>query len=262
MISARVARRLYALAFDIDVTALLPEITAPTLVLHRRSTRAIPFGLGRHIASMIPGAQFVALEGRSHNLWEENPHEALEAIGRFTGVDLGSAAETGPPDMPVAILFTDLVGSTALTERLGDTRARELMKEHDRLVREAVARAGGTEVKATGDGFLLSFPSVTRALGCAVRLQTALAEHNRDASEPIEIRIGINAGEPMSADDDLHGAVVNMAARVCAMAEGGQVLVTNVVRELATGKGFFFEDTGEVPLKGFAEPVRLYELRF
>jgi class 3 adenylate cyclase len=260
-IDPETAGRLYKLSFETNVTDLLPLIEAPTLVMHRRQTRAIGFGLGRSLAAMLPHAEFVSLEGRSHNLWEEEPGPALRAIGAFLEVDLQGALETTPPDLPVAIVFTDLVGSTVLTERLGDARARELMRAHDTLVRETATRLGGTEVKSTGDGFLLSFPSVTRALSCAIRLQTALMEHNRDAVEPIEIRIGINAGEPMSVDDDLHGAVVNMAARVCSMAEGGDVLVTNVVRELAAGKGFYFEDTGEVALKGFADPVRLYKLR-
>lgn len=259
-ISPSVARMLYTLAYDIDVSDVMSELDVPTLVLHRRNTRAVASRLGRKVAALIPGASFVGLEGTSHNLWDEEPERALAAIGRFLGVDLEVATEAAP-DLPIALVFTDLVDSTAITERLGDARARTLMREHDRIIRSACAHFGGTEVKSTGDGFLLSFASVSRALAWAVRVQAALVEHNRDAREPMHVRIGINAGEPMSADDDLHGAVVNMAARVCAQAEGGQVLVTNVVRELATGKGFTFADAGEARLKGFAEPVRLYQLR-
>ncbi|MEY2567158.1 MAG: hypothetical protein QOE35_1687 [Actinomycetota bacterium] len=255
------AGRLYKLSFETDVTDLLPAVEMPTLVLHRRKTRAIAFNLGRSLAALLPNAELVALDGVSHNPWEDEPAAALHAIGRFLGVDLVDAADAAPPDLPLTVVFTDLVGSTAMIERLGDARARTLMDEHDRVVRDAVKQSGGTEVKSTGDGFLLSFPSVARALSCTVRVQAALLERNRGASEPIEVRVGVNAGEPMSADDDLHGAVVNMAARVCARAEGGQVLVTNVVRELAAGKGFVFADAGTAELKGFAEPVQLYELR-
>ncbi|MDQ1373270.1 MAG: hypothetical protein QOJ09_608, partial [Actinomycetota bacterium] len=204
-IDAETAGRLYALAFETDVTDLLPSITMPALVLHRRKTRAIGFNLGRSLASLLPDAEFVGLEGRSHNLWEEDAAETLRVIGDFLGMDLHESLETVPPDLPVAVVFTDLVGSTAMTERLGDTRARTLMQEHDRLVRDAASRFGGSEVKATGDGFLLTYPSVARALSSAIGLQTALLERNRGAEERIDIRIGINAGEPMSADDDLHG---------------------------------------------------------
>jgi class 3 adenylate cyclase len=260
-ISPAVARTLYTLAYDIDVSDVMAALDVPTLVLHRRNTRAVGARLGRKVAALIPGANFVSLEGTSHNLWDEDPDSALAAVGEFLGVDLRVDKQEAAPDLPIAVVFTDLVDSTATIERLGDARARQVMGEHDRIIRTECARAGGTEVKSTGDGFLLSFPSVARALSWAVRVQSALGEYNREAPVPVHVRVGINAGEPMSADDDLHGAAVNMAARVCAKAAGGQVLVTNVVRELATGKGFVFTDAGTAELKGFAAPVQLYELK-
>ncbi|HLA19694.1 MAG TPA: adenylate/guanylate cyclase domain-containing protein, partial [Dehalococcoidia bacterium] len=161
------------------------------------------------------------------------------------------------------ILFTDVEGSTALTQRLGDARARELLREHERIVREALAAHGGAEVKTMGDGFMASFGSAVKALECAVAVQQAFAA--RTEGEPLSVRIGLNAGEPIAEDDpdgrgDLFGTAVIEAARIAATANGGEILVANVVRELTKGKEFLFSDRGETSLKGFENPVRLYEV--
>jgi class 3 adenylate cyclase len=163
-------------------------------------------------------------------------------------------------------------GSTALTQRLGDARAREVLREHERMTREALRAHGGTEVKTMGDGFMACFTSATRALECAIAMQRAFAQHNaallrqaQDAhTEPVEvrIRIGLNAGEPIAEDEDLFGTAVILAARIAAKAEGGEILASNVVRELVAGKGFLFSDRGDVVLRGFEDPVRLYEVRW
>ena len=153
-------------------------------------------------------------------------------------------------------------GSTALTDRLGDAKARDLLREHERMVREALKAHGGSEVKTMGDGFMASFSSATKALECAIAMQRAFSEHNESAEEPIMVRIGLNAGEPIAEDDDLFGTAVNLAARICANAEAGQILAPIVVRELAAGKDFLFADLGDSTLKGFEDPVRLYEVRW
>jgi len=157
---------------------------------------------------------------------------------------------------------TGVEGSTALTQRLGDAKARQLLREHERMVREALKAHGGSEVKTMGDGFMASFSSATKALECAIAMQRAFAEHNESAEEPINVRIGLNAGEPIAEDDDLFGTAVNEAARITAAAKGGEILASNVVRELAKGKDFLFADRGEASLKGFDEPVRLFEVRW
>jgi class 3 adenylate cyclase len=135
------------------------------------------------------------------------------------------------------------------------------------MVREALQAHGGSEVKALGDGFLASFSSATKALECAIAMQRAFAQRNESAEEQIKVRIGLNAGEPIAEDDpggrgDLFGASVNRAARIAAMARGGEILVANVVRELAEGKGFLFGDRGETALRGFDDPVRLFDVRW
>ncbi len=113
-----------------------------------------------------------------------------------------------------------------------------------------------------GDGFMASFSSATKALECAIAIQRAFAEHNESAEEPILVRIGLNAGEPIAEEEDLFGTAVIEAARITAAGQGGEILVANVVRELAKGKDFLFADRGETSLKGFDEPVRLYEVRW
>ncbi len=113
-----------------------------------------------------------------------------------------------------------------------------------------------------GDGFMTSFSSATKALECAIAMQRAIAEHNENTAEPILVRVGLNAGEPIAEDDDLFGTAVNEAARITATANGGEILVADVVRQLVKGKDFLFADRGEANLKGFDEPVRLYEVRW
>jgi len=137
-----------------------------------------------------------------------------------------------------------------------------VLRAHERIVREALRAHGGSEVKALGDGFMASFSSATGALECAIAVQRAFAQHNESAGEPIRVRIGLNAGEPIAEEADLFGTAVNLAARIAAQAAGGEILVANVVRELAAGKGFLFADRGEVALRGFEDPVRLYQVRW
>ena len=179
---------------------------------------------------------------------------------------LGQIVEPTPGDPWVAtafraVLFTDIANSTNLTQVLGDARAMQMVRDHDEIVRRAIEARGGQVVKHTGDGIMASFLSVTRALETAAALQRELAERNRDAQVPFEVRVGIAAGEPVTAHDDLFGATVQLAARLCSTAEPGGTLVSGAVRELAVGKGFNFEDVGELDLKGFAEPTRAYRLR-
>ncbi len=158
------------------------------------------------------------------------------------------------------VLCTDLEGSTALTERVGDAEARALLRLHERIVRAALQAHGGTEVKTLGDGFLAAFFSAAQALACAVSLQQAFAAYNRRAAEPLRVRIGLNAGEPIAEEDDLFGTAVIVAARVTAEARGGEILVTDVVRLLAAGKRVRFAARGTAVLRGFEGAVSLHEV--
>ena len=248
----------------VDVRDVAATIETPTLVIHGREDSVVPFTIGRHLASQIPKAKFVPHEDNSATPWRN-----VDLIGNemraFIGVEAGqTVAAAGDIH---TILFTDVEGSTALTDRLGDARARDLLREHERIVRDALNAHGGSEVKTLGDGFMASFGSATQALQCAIAMQRAFAERNESAEEPIKVRIGLNAGEPIAEDDpggrgDLFGTAVNMAARIAAQAAAGEILASNVVRELVAGKGFLFNDRGDTELRGFEDPVRVYEVRW
>jgi class 3 adenylate cyclase len=158
------------------------------------------------------------------------------------------------------VLFTDIVGSTELTQRLGDEAAMKVLEIHDRVVRDALGALGGREVKHTGDGIMASFFSAVAAARCAARIHRALADR-QDDNYAFKVRIGAAAGEPVENHQDLFGTTVQLAARLCAHAEPEQSLVSNVVAELCLGKGLAFQDLGEVSLKGFAQPVKVHAIR-
>jgi len=257
-------RAAYASILEFDVTALLPQLKSPTLVLQRRQVAYPEVHIASGLASRIPGARLALLEGTSLAPYLGDAEAVASAIDEFLGKGEEAAAAAEPPAAGAfrTILFTDVEGSTALTQRVGDAKAREVLRAHEGIVREALKAHGGSEVKALGDGFMASFSSATRALECAIAMQRAFAAHSEAADAPIRVRIGLNAGEPIAEQEDLFGTAVNMAARIAAKAEGGEILASDVVRQLVAGKGFLFADRGEVELKGFEEAVRLYEVRW
>jgi class 3 adenylate cyclase len=259
-ITGKRAAALYELGFGIDVASLLPAIAAPTQVLHRRATRAIPFRLGRSLASAIRHSVFVPLEGSAHNPWDERSADALAAIADFLGVSFDLMRvrdmETARATTPTVIIFTDMESSTPVTQRLGDEAAQEIVRAHDAIVREALRAYDGREIKHTGDGIMASLPSASRAIQVAIDMQRAFA------SAQLRVRVGLNAGEPMAEGDDLFGTAVQLARRICDAARPGQILVPEAVRHLVAGRGFVFESLGSADLKGFDEPVHLYEVRW
>jgi len=252
----------------VDVAPLLPQVSAPTLVLQRRRYE-VDVDMARGLASRIPDARLALLEGESGAPYLGDVEAVLQAIDDFLGEGEEAAAAPAEPAAPGGlrtVLFTDIVGHTAIMRRLGDEKGREVLREHERITREALKHHGGTEVKTMGDGFLASFSSVTRAVECAIALQQAFAAHNAAQAEPVEapvrVRIGLSAGEPIEEEGDIFGETVILAARVAAKAEGGEILASLAVRELCAGKGFLFADRGETALRGFEDPVRLYQVRW
>ncbi len=235
--------------------------------MHRKGDPNIPLALGQEVAAAIPDATFVPVDGViSHYAFGDQEavlRVALPFLKRGeppTSSDAAASA-TGPSGVRT-VLFTDIAGHTEMMRRLGDEKGRDVLREHERITREALKAHGGSEIKTMGDGFMASFASAAAALGCAVAIQRALAQHNETAAEPIRVRIGLNAGEPIAEDEDLFGAAVIRAARVAALAQAGEILATNVIRELAEGKGFLFSDRGEIVLRGFDDPVRLFEVHW
>jgi predicted ATPase/class 3 adenylate cyclase len=161
----------------------------------------------------------------------------------------------------VAVLMTDLVGSTATADRVGPHAAEELRIEHFGLLREALDRSGGRELKNLGDGLVVVFQSASQALACAVEMQQALEARNRRVEEQLGVRIGVSLGEAWAEDEDYFGEPMVEAARLCALAHGGQIVVTALVRQIAGSRGgHSFNSLGDVELKGISEPVQAYEL--
>jgi class 3 adenylate cyclase len=196
------------------------------------------------------------------------PNEVIEVDRQAVDRLLGPLVEHAPGEAYVdtafrAILFTDISGSTALTQRIGDAAAMEVLAIHDRVVRQALSLHGGTEVKHTGDGLMASFRSVVDAVTCAITIQRNLATQLASVvgeDQPVAVRIGISAGEPVTANGDLFGATVQLAARLCDRAAPGAIVVSAPVRDLAMGKGFSFSKPRQARLKGFEEPVRSFEV--
>jgi class 3 adenylate cyclase len=273
-----------ALISEYDARAAAAKVRTPTLIIHRKLPQynAGPSSaemIREHRASItrlsaaIPGAESALFEGSS--LWYAGD-EAITA----RSVDFLRKVfvkQTVPvDDTPVAapggtrtVLFTDIVGHTEMMQRLGDTRGRDVLREHERITRETLKAHGGAEVKTMGDGFLASFGSVTAALDCAIALQRAFAAHNEVGAQPaapavegLHVRVGLNAGEPIEEDGDLFGSTVILASRIAARAGAGEILVPDTVRGLLSGKNFLFSDRGEFVPKGFDDAVRLYEVRW
>ncbi|HEY5638626.1 MAG TPA: adenylate/guanylate cyclase domain-containing protein [Dehalococcoidia bacterium] len=253
-----------------DCTDLLSEIRTPTLVLHRVNDPIHPLELSRDMAARIPDARLVTLPGRAHLAALGDPDSVIDAVDAFLG-DRGDAQKTETtvpsPSAFRTVLFTDVVGHTEMMARLGDAKGREVLREHEDITREVLRVHGGTEVKTMGDGFMASFTSVVKAVDCAIALQRAFAERNQSASELLQVRVGLNAGEPIEEDSpdgrtDLFGETVILASRIAAAAEGGEVLASLAVRELCAGKGFLFADAGAHAMRGFEDPVRVFAVKW
>ena len=205
---------------------------------------------------------FVAIVVAGVRIFTSNAELSIEVAEAESSRPVATGV-TLAPSGPLTILFTDMESSTALTRQLGDAAAQEVRRTHNEIVRTALSANDGTEIKHTGDGIMASFSTASSALNCAIAIQRSVAAHKEEHSDsPLGIYIGLNAGEPIAEDDDLFGTSVDLAARICDHAEPGQVLVSDVVRQLAAGKGFMFSDIGDVVPKGFEEPVRLYEVRW
>ncbi len=242
------AAALLRLYTEIDVRAVLPSITAPTLVLHRRGDRLMPLGAGRVIAEGIPDARFVALDGEDH-LPIVDPAQILDEVEEFL---TGERAAPEPDRMLATVMFTDIVNSTSRAVQLGDRRWRELVERHDEIIRDVIARHRGREIKTMGDGFLATFDGPARAIHAAMTARDAVR------SIDLEIRAGLHTGEVEVMKQDIGGIAVNIGARVGALAGPGEVLVSRTVTDLVAGSGIAFSDRGEHALKGVPGDWQLF----
>jgi class 3 adenylate cyclase len=176
-----------------------------------------------------------------------------------TGAALSPEKGAGYDTAIRTIVFTDIVGSTDMTQRLGDEIALALLEVHDEIVRGALKVTSGREVKHTGDGIMASFNSAHSAVRCGMQVQKDLAQHStRFPDRALQVRIGMAAGEPIERNNDLYGSTVQLAARLCAHAQPSQILISNAVAELCIGKALPLTDIGRVTLKGFDQPIHAH----
>lgn len=212
-----------------------------------------------------PDEQAVEAAHRAaHGLLPSNVIEVDQEVVRgFFG-----RLNTHPPGEPYtesafrAILFTDMVDSTRLTQQLGDRAAMRFLRVHDSVVRAVLARFGGNEVKHTGDGIMAAFTSAFQAVSAAKQIQRMLHEREEPAQGHLHVRVGVAAGEPVTEQNDLFGAAVQQAARLCALAQPDCIAVSSGVHDLCRGKGIRFSDGEPVDMKGFDEPVEHFEVEW
>jgi class 3 adenylate cyclase len=258
-VTAEGFRRSEQAAVEVDVADLLPLVQAPTLVLHRRRLRWPPIDQARLLASSIAHARLVVLEGRSSAVVGKRWEEVLKQINLFLSAEEGKLPAAGAlPQGTAVILFTDIVDSTGLTERMGDAAFRSAARALDERLRAAIGEAGGTPIegKVLGDGVMAVFTSAAQAIDAAGRCVALSAESE------LRLHIGLHAGDVIREEHNVYGGAVNIASRICTMSGPGEILVSDVVRGMArSSAGVQFEDRGEHDMKGIADPVRVYAVR-
>jgi len=231
---------------DIDVRAILPSISVPTLVLHASDDIAMPIAEGRLVAASIPGATFAEIAGEHAQFDTDDFSTRIEAFmtGQKTATQTDRVLST--------VLFTDIVGSTELAARVGDRRWTELLAAHNEVIRNLVGRHRGRLVKSIGDGVLAMFDGPARAVTCACAVQQSVQPLG------LSVRAGLHTGEVEVLGDDIGGIAVHIGARVAAEARPGEVLVTRTVTDLVAGSGLVFEDRGAFDLKGLPDRWQLF----
>ena len=233
----------------IDIRDVLPTIQVPTLVLHRTGDHDVNVAEGRYLASRIPGAKFVELEGADHWIAAGDTDAIADDIEEFL---TGTRPMPEPDRVLATVLFTDIVGSTERAAELGDRRWRELISTHDAAVRRELERFRGREVDTAGDGFLAAFDGPARAVRCALSAGDAVRQLG------VEIRAGIHTGECELDGPKIRGIAVHTGARIASLAGPGEVLVSQTVKDLVAGSGLGFDDRGVHALKGVPGEWRVY----
>jgi class 3 adenylate cyclase/pimeloyl-ACP methyl ester carboxylesterase len=248
-LSPAAARMLMDVGFRVDWVASMPAIRVPTLVLHRSGDITVPAAQGREVADSIAGARYVEFPGIDHLPWVGDQGALLDEVRAFVR---GLAPLETRDRILTTILSTDIVGSTATAARLGDRAWRDLLGEHHRAVRRELGASNGVEIDTAGDGFLATFDVPANGIRCARSIADATS------SIGLDIRAGLHTGEVEVTDDGIQGIAVHVAARVAALGGAREVLVSNTVRELASGAGFRFVEHGRHELRGVPGEWVLY----
>ena len=265
------ARAVFEAQRNVDVTELLPLLRMPVSVVYPNRSAVSDIATARTLAAQIPDAHLTVVD--SDTDWSPEVERAWFVILDRIVAEMGGTVPADAPPTEAGgvthtILFTDMESSTALTQQLGDAAAQEVRRAHNDIVRAALSANDGSEIKHTGDGIMASFSTASSALECAIAIQRGVAAHKEEHPDsPLGVHVGLNAGEPIAEDDpdgriDLFGTSVDLAARLVDHAQPGQIIASDVVRQLAAGKQFLFSDLGETELRGFEDPVKLWELRW
>jgi pimeloyl-ACP methyl ester carboxylesterase len=248
---------LYAMNREIDVREVLPTVHVPALVMHGSEDRIVPVDAGKYTAQRLQSARFVEVPGIGHlALGGPRADRIQQELKRFlTEVwQAGGWEEAEPERMLATVLFTDIVDSTTTAIELGDRRWREVLEQHNALVRRELLRYRGREVDSAGDGFLATFDGPARAITCA----SAIVEGVRELG--LTVRAGLHTGECEVADGKVAGIAVHTGARVAAQAQAGEVLVSSTVKDLVAGSGIAFDERGTHELKGIPGAWNLFAL--
>ncbi len=235
------ARAWFQVTMEIDVRDVLPAIRVPTLVIQLAGDRVIPVESGRYLATHIPNAKYVVLDGVDHLPVTAGAEAVVDEIEEFL---TGSRSRREPDRVLATVLFTDIVGSTERAAELGDRSWTALLSEHHTVVREQLNRFRGKEIRISGDGFLATFDGPARAIRCACAIRDAVRGLG------IEIRAGLHTGEIELAETGVEGLAVHLGARISALAQAGEVLVSSTVKDLVVGSGIEFTERGTHALKG------------
>lgn len=238
---------------DIDVSDLLAAVACPTLVTFMHEVGDLSIEAPRRLAASIPGAQFRVVDGRISEIFPGAPAAHASAVEEF--LQDAPGGEGVLTSGTTVILFADIVDSTALTERVGDTAFRAKARDLDASMRSIITEAGGTTIdaKTLGDGVLATFPAASQAIDAALRCGAA------GDAQGLPLHLGLHAGDVIREQNNVFGGAVNIASRISALSAPGEVLVSRTVADLArTSAGVMFEDRGEHALKGVADPQRVY----
>jgi class 3 adenylate cyclase len=236
--------------FAIDVRSVLPSVNVPTLILHRTGDRAVSIEHGKFLAEQIAHSRFVELPGEDHD--PVTPTQANELADEIQDFLTGNRPVVGGERVLTTILFTDIVGSTELAERLADAGWRELLERHHAFVRRELGRFGGREVQTTGDGFLAVFDGPARAIRCAMAIRETLPQLG------LRVRAGVHTGECERTGASLTGIAVHIAARIMSLAGPDEITASNTVKDLVVGSGIQFADRGCHKLKGVDREMQLW----
>ncbi len=233
----------------VDIRRLLGSIRVPTLLLHRSGDQFVDVHTSRYMAERIPRARLVELPGDDHLPFLEDQDTVVALTQEFL---TGALPAIDPDRMLATVLFTDIVESTRHAAALGNRRWHRVLEEHHEVVRRALDRFRGREIKTTGDGVLATFEGPARAIRAAQAIRTELAEHG------LQVRAGLHTGEVELLGDDIEGIAVHIAARVLGQVRAGEILCSRTVKDLVARSNFVFVDRGRRRLKGVPDQWQLY----